>query len=223
MKIPKSSRATAHGHTCAAARPSPIVAAVGVEIDSPWNPRLPPAFVPASDTQNPANRRRGEECVAQRVVGRERIRECEDDRFGTRPVGFRGGFILCLSVQIGPGGMNAPRRRGNLEPAAEPRGPSRSSPPHLSSPSQPSRLVPPPPRPAPAGWARRLTRRTRESGRLRARALRRFPDASQTLLSPSWAFIRQYQWRKNLVLFFGSSTCAKLRAASSYFPCSRAA
>ena len=83
---------------------------------SPWNPALPPAFGPASDTQNPTNRRRGKECVAQRVLGRKRIRECVDGRFGTCPVGFRSGFILCPPVQIGPGGMNAPRRRGNLEP-----------------------------------------------------------------------------------------------------------
>src|SRR5262249_59765028 len=86
------------------------------KIDSPWNPTLPPAFVPALDTQNPANRRGGEEGVAQRVLGRERIRECEDDRFGTRPMDFRAGFILCSSVQIGPGGMNAPRRRAEEHP-----------------------------------------------------------------------------------------------------------
>ena len=33
------------------------------------HPTLPPAFVPAWDSQNPANRRRAEECVAQRVLG----------------------------------------------------------------------------------------------------------------------------------------------------------
>ena len=113
--------------------------------------------------------------------------------------------------------MNAPRRRGNLELVSEPRGPSRSSPLRLSSPSPPSRLVPPPPTPAHAGSARQSTRRTRESGRLRGAPCGGFPDASHTLLSPSWAFMRQYQWRKNLGVLFGSSTrrsCATRRRIS---------
>ena len=55
------------------------------------------------------------------------------------------------------------------------------------------------------------------------RALRRFPDASDASLSPSSACMRQYQWRKNLGVCFGSSTLAKLRDASSYLPSSSAA
>jgi hypothetical protein len=61
--------------------------------------------------QDPSNGCGSEKCLAQRVIGRERVREGQDDRFGTRPLGLRGGVILCLSVEIGPRGMNAPRRR----------------------------------------------------------------------------------------------------------------
>src|SRR5262245_35064602 len=57
----------------------------------------------------------GEECSAHGVVGRERVRERENDPFGTRPVDFRRGVILRLSVQVAACGMNAPPRRGNLE------------------------------------------------------------------------------------------------------------
>src|SRR5262249_54530254 len=88
------------------ARPSALTCPGTTGNHSSRRPTLPATFAPAFYRPNPANRRRSEERVAQRIVGRERVRECEDDRLGTHPLGFGSGFIPCLPVQIGAAGMD---------------------------------------------------------------------------------------------------------------------
>jgi hypothetical protein len=53
---------------------------------------------------------------AERLVGREGIRECKNDRFSPLSVSFRGWSVLRVAAQIRPGGIDSPRYGRNLEP-----------------------------------------------------------------------------------------------------------
>src|SRR4029453_10814474 len=64
---------------------------------------------------NPADPRRGEERVAQRLLGIERLRQRDDDRFGAGAVLLGRAVVLHASSEVGAGGMEAPARGRDLE------------------------------------------------------------------------------------------------------------